>query len=207
VPESVKEDYAALLRSFLEMDVPSGKNGENAPFDIRLSAEAECLRRSFADRIELAMREGAPLEYMRDWAAKLPGQTMRLAGVLHLFAHSDGVHAPVDEAMHAAIHLSTVLTEHAKAAFALMGADDNMACAKRILSWIHRERSASSPTFTGRECFQALWGSYPRMTSINAGLSVLEERFYIFIIPPEPGKVGRNSQRYRVNPALFTGMR
>lgn len=207
MPESVKEDYATLLRSFLEMDVPRGKNGENVPFDIRLAAEAERLRKNFADRIELAMREGAALEYMRDWAAKLPGQTVRLAGVLHFFAHSGDIHAPIDEAMHAAIHLSTALIEHAKAAFALMGADENMACAKHILSWILRTRSPASPTFTGRECFQALRGSYPRMTSINAGLAVLEERFYIFSIPPEPGKVGRNSQRFRVNLALFTDTR
>ncbi len=63
-----------------------------------------------------------------------------------------------------------------------------MACAKRILSWIYRERSAASPAFTGRECFQALRGSYPRMASISAGLSVLKEQFYS--IPPEPGKSG-----------------
>lgn len=206
VPEKVKEDYAVLLRRVLEAEIPIGKTGRAVPFDIPLSAEAKTIRQHFAERIEVAMREGAALEYMRDWAAKLPGQTVRLAGVLHFFTHStDAFHQPISgETMHTAVTLSDSLTEHAKAAFSLMGADDNMACAKRILSWALRECTATSPIFTGRECFQGLRGSYPRMASINAGLSVLEERFYIFSIPPEPGKVGRNSQRYRINPTLFS---
>ena len=204
VPESTKEQYAQLLRSILEMDVPTRKNGDT-PIPIRLSAEAERLRQSFAVQIELAMREGAALEHMRDWAAKLPGQTVRLAGVLHCFAHPEAIHLPISEdTMRAAINLSTSLIEHAKAAFALMGADDNMVCARHILTWIRRTRSKFSPIFTGRECFQALRSSYTRMANINAGLEVLEERYYIFSIPPEPGKVGRHSQWYRVNPALFS---
>jgi hypothetical protein len=95
---------------------------------------------------------------------------------------------------------------HAKAAFALMGSDENVACAKHILSWMFRQRTVDSPVFTGRECFQALRGSYPRMASINAGLAVLEERFFISSLPPEKGKVGRHSQRYGINMALFGGV-
>jgi len=108
--------------------------------------------------------------------------------------------------MQQALGLAAVLTEHAKAAFALMGADPDIECAKHILAWIVDRRVDA---FQAREAFQAVKGRYSKMELVKAGLSILEERAYIFpaqVPTREPGKAGRPpSPGYSVNSLAFGG--
>lgn len=62
---------------------------------------------------------------MRDWGGKLPGQTLRLAGLVHVTLHQNPSAENIDaQLMEAAINLSGHFIEHAKAAYSLLGADD-----------------------------------------------------------------------------------
>lgn len=65
--------------------------------------------------------------------------------------------------MVAALDLAAVLADHAILAFAEMGADSVIECAKRILRWIVDEQVAS---FSARDAFEAVKGRYPKMDMI-----------------------------------------
>lgn len=175
-------------------------NDGQRPHLLRLDDEARRLWLDFAQGIERQLAEGGSLHTMRDWGGKLPGQTLRLAGLVHVTLHTVPQEAWIDAAlMTAAIRLSEYLIEHAKAAYNLLGTDDTIECAKAILKWLVSERLDS---FTARACLEKIKGRWPRMEQVNPGLSVLEDRGYILPEVVESPKRGRPSRVYLVNPAL-----
>jgi hypothetical protein len=95
------------------------------------------------------------------------------------------------------------LSEHALAVFNMMGADPDIEGAKRVWRWIEAGRGRS---FTARDCFQSLKGSFKKMEALNPALAVLVERAYIFAVDAETGGPGRKpSPSYQVNPKLTEG--
>jgi hypothetical protein len=68
------------------------------------------------------------------------------------------------------------LIDHAKAAFAEMGADAVVASAKAILRWIEHKGLTS---FRRRDLHQGMRGSFKRVLEIDAPLAVLSERRFI----------------------------
>jgi hypothetical protein len=77
---------------------------------------------------------------MTDWGGKIVGAVVRIAGLLHmtdLAGAGDAWKSPISEAtVERAIVIGLYLIPHAKAAFAEMGADENIEKAKVILRWI-----------------------------------------------------------------------
>jgi len=202
IPKTIFANYAGKIRSLLNLKLADGGRAN----DIRLTPEAEQTRLALAQHIETKMRPGEELAHIRDWAGKLVGNTTRLAGVLHFFKHDDGLATKIDnETMQCAAYLAGVMVDHARAAFGLMGADPDIECAKTIAEWIARPRPEPLEQFTGRDCFNSLRGRFQKMPEINAGLNILEERFFIRKITERAVKVGRPTQLYQVNPALFGG--
>jgi hypothetical protein len=102
--------------------------------------------------------------------------------------------------MEKALDIAALCVDHAKAAFELMGSDQKNECAKHILKWIKREGAGN---FTARGCGQAVKGRYKRMTEVNEGLVILDERFFIRKKTCAEGGAGRPSQGYEVNPQLW----
>jgi hypothetical protein len=199
----VKAAYAEKLLKMLAIQPLNFPPVGIVPLPVCLSPEAEDLRRVLATHIEVQSREGGELESMREWASKLPGNILRVAGQLHCFTHDIPQAVRITrETIYAAIEIASALIQHAKCAFALMGADPNIECAKKILAWLKRTGLAE---FSGRDCLNALKGIYRRMPQITAGLTVLEERNYIARCDvPASGRVGRPaSPVYRVNPKVF----
>ncbi|MBO4793198.1 MAG: DUF3987 domain-containing protein, partial [Deltaproteobacteria bacterium] len=103
------------------------------------------------------------------------------------------------ETMRQACALGSFLVEHAKAAYALMGTDETLEGAKKILSWIRRKHAGR---FTTQEAWQALRGTFHHMPSLREALKELEDRFYLYEIPAEgqagPGR--KPAPSYLVNP-------
>ena len=162
------------------------------------SSEGLALWHEFAASVESEMRPGGAFEHFRDWSGKLPGQALRLAGLLHLFkAPGQGT---IDSAtVQAAIGLAALCADHANAVFALMGAAPEVECARKILAWVQRNGKES---FSVRDCFNSLRGSFPKVEELNKGFGVLVERYCIFEAPQET-KQGRPSKVYRVHPDLL----
>ena len=202
VPDAVAAMYHAAIEALLSFESPRNDYGESVPFVIRLSADARREWQEFAERVECNMRPQGTYEHIKDWAGKLPGAALRVAGILHCVMHAQRQPWTVDlslETMTHAVTVLTVLSQHALAVFDLMGADPTIDGARKVWRWIergHRDR------FTARQCFNDLRGSFPKMADLNPALEVLCERGYL--LPAEDGqsRPGRPSRLYTVNPTL-----
>ena len=69
-----------------------------------------------------------------------------------------------------------------------MGADPTIAAARSVWDWIERSRRSS---FTVREAFNAMRGTFPRVKYILEALVALEERGYVEVVEPPKGVPGR----------------
>ena len=202
IPQAVQNRYAAKIRGLLNLPWAFDPNGKPTAFLIQLDPEAYHAWVEFLRDIEATLGWGGELEQIADWGGKLPGASVRLAGLLHLVQHdAPHQHQISLGTMQQALGLAKVLIAHAKAAFALMGADPDIECAKHILAWIVDRRIDA---FQARDAFEKVKGRYPKMEQVRAGLSILDDRAYIFPAPSperEPGRPGRSpSPRYIVNP-------
>lgn len=196
IPDAISSDHDAHIHALLRFKRP-----ETGPYTIVLSDEAYEEWHEFAAQVEVSMREGGRFEQIQDWAGKLPGAAARIAGNLHVAELALGM--PADsklsiDTMRRALQFAAVLGAHAVAAFDLMGADEALKGARKVWSWIQRERK---PQFTFRDCFNALRGTFPRTADLERPIEVLIERHHVALLesPPRPG---RPSRIYEVNPKL-----
>ncbi|MGO9056244.1 MAG: DUF3987 domain-containing protein [Candidatus Binataceae bacterium] len=197
VPATISDEYARNVRALLEVRRP-----ETGAYTITLTSGARQELREFAAAVEHDLRDGERFEQVRDWAGKLPGAGARIAGLLHCAKHCLG--NPDNEAidlgtMRHALDLAAVLTYHALAAFDLMGADLVVKDARKVWAWIKRQRKS---TFTFRDCFRALQGTFPRAEHLEPAIVALVERGYIAPQEKARSTVGRPTRTFEVNPVL-----
>ncbi len=129
-----------------------------------------------------------------DWANKLPGEVLRIAGALHALrtGHLGGT---VDaETMAAALTLAEYFTGHAVAIFGRMGADDATDDAAGVLRWLRTR----SPEFSTRDiCRSRDWPT----ERVQAALDLLERYGWVRKNPARGGP-GRPPERWQTNPAI-----
>ena len=187
VPFDVSEAWRQTLLGLLSLPWALDEHGEKTAFIVHLDRDAYILWRQFAEKVETEMR--GEFECMTDWAGKFPGQAVRLAGLIHCATvaapHITNIGL---ETMRAALGLAAILADHAKAAYSLMGSDPAQECAKSILRWIERDHVER---FTARDALRAVRGRFPTMEAINPGLTVLEERGFVFPVEMQRGGAGR----------------
>ena len=167
------------------------EHGIEHPHLLRLSEEAYSEHHAFAQAIEVRMQPGQELEQFTDWAGKAPGAAARLAGVLHGIKHAHGKpwEATITaETLTSALDIMAVISHHSLAALSMMGADPTIAAARVVWDWIERSRLER---FTVREAFNALRGTFPRVTGLREALDVLEERGYLEVFEPPREGPGR----------------
>ena len=194
VPVEVREAYHQAITQLLQLRPQEG----GQPHRLRFSDEAFREWKAFQRHVEDELRDGGTFEHIRDWAGKLPGAVARLAGILHCADHAGGdphagpIELPVTES---ALAIGALLERHALAAFCLMDVDSTLDEAQKVWAWGLRQRQA---TFSQRECFHALQGTFHEMAAIRPAFEILGERGYLFPLPIDK-RVGRPSPRYRVN--------
>lgn len=178
------------------------------PAVLMLTPEARRLLSGYQEEIEPRLRaSGGDLADLRDWASKLAGATVRLAGLLHLAGHlSDGYQRPIEaDTMERAIQLGRYFTEHARGAFRQMGMDPVLGNAQVILAWIKRTRASD---FSKRELFRGVQSSeFQKSANLDEPLAVLAEHGYVRLAEsPSSGKRGGRpaSPRYAVNPEVLS---
>jgi hypothetical protein len=194
-----------MLFALLSFEPARDAAGESIPFVIRLSPDAANEWREFAERVEVNLRPQGLYEHIKDWAGKLPGAALRVAGNLHCVERNSQqpwATAISLEAMRGAVTVLTVLSQHALAVFGLMGTDPTIEGARKVWRWIERERHAA---ITARQCFEAVRGTYQTMAEVDPLLSVLVERGYLIEQEPPAKGRGRPSRPYLVNPRLTEG--
>lgn len=204
VPSSVETAYHRMIEALLAF-LPPTEDGQLAAHRLRPSPEAHREWKEFALTVERDMRPGARYEHMTDWAGKLPGAAVRVAGLFHCVQHAHAYphDVPIDLAtMQQALALLAILSAHALAVFDLMGADPALDGARRVWRWIDQGRRS---TFTARECFQELRGTFHRMADLDQAFAVLCERSYLLSGDVPRTGPGRPSRPYIVSPTLTKG--
>lgn len=177
------------------------------PITLELSADAYRIWLSFAGEVEKGLAPGGEFEGMQDWGGKVAGAVIRIAGLFHIATHGRPEDLKItSETMQQASYMGAFLAEHAKAAYALMGADESTERARRVLEWIRRQ---AADRFTVRDCWQAVkqQTAFPHVDAVHDALKELEERDFIRELPAQekrgPGR--KPSPVYAVNPFTLRG--
>lgn len=202
MPANVENAYRArmakLYRSLSAID---------EPLTVGLDEDATEAFRSLRARLEPRLGDAGNLAHVRDWAGKLAGATLRLAGQLHVARRLEsGWVVPIDAAtMDGAVTLAEeYLIPHALAAFDLMGADEATDHARVVAKW-----AAELPTgrFTLREAHRQHAALLRTAEQVSAVLVLLEGHGWIQQVqppPPNPRGGRKPGPAYLVNPNALT---
>ena len=199
IPATVAARYHAGLLDLLEI-TPQVIDGREVPRRLTLTPEALESWQAFAAMIEQRQGTDGDLEAIQDWSGKLPGAALRIAGNFHLVEHGCSPPALIASAtIEMALDLCALLIDHAKAAFAMMEADQTTADAKAVYKWIMEEKLARFKT-------SELWGKFKgRFTGktdrLEKAVKELQAR-HIITVETEPTK-GRAAKVYIANPLLW----
>lgn len=200
VSEDVYRGYDSLIRNLLDDEQLA------EPELITLSLKADKLLEAFAEDLEPKIR--TEFADIADWVGKLTGAVLRIAGILcraSVHRSHDFLDDPppliVDEkTMENAISIGQYFTEHAKAAFSLMGADAMVKQCKYVLSVITKNGLVE---FSRRDIMR-LCRSIKTVDEAQPILNHLAD--YGYIAPKEEtysGKGRPSAQTYLVNPCLY----
>ncbi|MFR1510381.1 MAG: YfjI family protein [Coprococcus sp.] len=203
-PEA-KKNYEDLVKELLSLP----DLGDFVDNTIKLSPEADKLSEEFNQWIEVRLTN--EFEMIEDWAGKLHGQVMRIAGLFHIVEHrANAVNVPMSvETLQNAIDFGKYYLEHAKAAFELAGlADppeikDAIYIVNRIAPESKNSRNSNIRRITKRDAWQLCKGHFSCLNEMEPGLNALIEHGYIAIIPVSTGKRGRPSDVICINPEYF----
>jgi replicative DNA helicase len=179
---------------------------------VNLSTPSRALFFSFKGWVEPQLGPYGNFHTIADWANKLPGAVLRVAGLLHMAQvaaynsyNPQNSNDEIDEAtMHRAIRLAHYLIPHAQAAYAEIGADPSVEGARSVLRWIEK---TGLRAFAKQECYQGCKGTLKRADDLNPVLSLLCDHGYLREIeaPDRVGPGRKAAPSYEVNPVFFDG--
>jgi hypothetical protein len=209
VPITIREGYNQKIHSLLRLGFDKDEKGQQRSYCLHLSPEAKELYLAFAKWVEPQLAEGGQLGNVDDWAGKLVGAVIRLAGILHMAEHAGDAtpwnHPITSETLERAIGIGQYLIPHAKAAFAQMSVDPVIEDAKFVLRWIERQGFSS---FTERDAFEGTKSRFKKMANLRPALGILVEHGFIRQVqqvpPSGPGR--RPSPTFEVNPQSHSHM-
>ena len=163
--------------------------------------------------LEPQLGERGAMAGITDWASKLAGAVLRVAGLLHLASlashnsHNSQNDARVipAETVEQAISFAPYLLEHARAAYAEIGANPASEPARVVVRWIEK---TGTTVFTKRDCWQGTrGGAIGKTDDLDPALEMLTEHGYIREEQREEQRAGpgrKPSPRYEVNPRVFS---
>lgn len=204
LPDPVPDDVAALYeRNVIALTLALADWTD--PAVLQLTPEADKVVQGFQDRMEpkLAARGGS-LGHISDWASKLHGAAVRIAGLLHLAQHLDPAHSqPVTaDTMRAAVTLADYFAAHALAVFDRMGANEAAERARSVLDVLKAQHWAE---VSKRDVFAKLSRSeFPTVTELDTALALLEDHGYVRAqaVLRNSGRGRPPSPRYLIHPSL-----
>ena len=194
IAEVTAENYYNLIKILLNYQA-------NEPKIITLSDKTYAVLKEFAEKIEPMLID--ELADIVDFAGKFVGSVLRIAGLLYIaerlpFTADELI---LDECfMRSAITIGEYFLEHAKAAYQLMGADENMKNAEYILQKIIKNHiSQATKTELVRICRK--FKSTEQMTE---SLKILVDYNYLREVEQEYNGAGRRPENiYITNPQIF----
>lgn len=148
---------------------------EDAPEEWTLTGDALDLWQEFREQIEPMMRPGGELEPVMDWAGKLPGLVLRVAGLLHPLMRGLDCDEIGADTMSRALAIGWALIPHARAVFEGLGADAAQSDARRIFPVLLAKVKAGETEIAKTEIVRALH-SHLSGARLDRALQALQER-------------------------------
>lgn len=195
VPTEVKSRYEVGMKGLLSITMVTNDAGYEVPRKLTLDPGAFKAYKDFDRKVEAMLAQDGELADMGDWGAKLPGNALRVAGLMHLVECGADSTVICKDTMASAVHLCELLLDHAKAAFGMAGAIKPNADAKKVFDWIE---SCKFKMFTKTECHEQ-FKSWNKEKLDNA-LTELVKRNIIKV--QKELTSGRTATHYISNPTL-----
>lgn len=198
IPEETKEEYKKLIYNFLTLPI------EETPKLLKLSSEANQAIEEFFYWLEPQLAD--ELSFMGDWAGKLVGTCLRIAGILHLmdFTNISNNNDIISlETAEKAITISKYFLEHSKYAYMIMGVDKEMQKAKYILQKIEKQ---TENLLKRHEIFKMSRNrDIHNVQDIEKALQILLDNEYIRELPTirKEGAGRKPDITYELNPLYF----
>ncbi|MDD2535958.1 MAG: YfjI family protein [Macromonas bipunctata] len=197
IPPELKDAYEKRLFQLLEARM---NTKTEAPTVLEFSDSAREMWLDFAQAIEDGQGAGRQFDGITDWTGKLPGAVARIAALMELAdvgLQAETVH---EVSMQKAIELAWLLVEHARAAFGLLGADEQDGDAAAVLRWI---KAQGEPEFSQRDAQKAMEGRFRNVKRLVEAMERLETS-HVVRRYMQRNKGARPSIRYAVNPACLS---
>ena len=197
IPPDLEIAYQRLVSKLLEIPYPT--NGILPIINLSPSAQNEVIR--FHDWLEPKLVD--ELEYMESWGAKLLGNMLRIAGMLHCAKNSN---APSEtslssETVQQAIAISKYFLHHAKCVHNLLGTDKDMQLAKHVTKKLQNQEERELSKY---QIFRLCRGSFQRVDDLNPILDILIEFGYLKErTHPAPTGGRPRANTYLLNPNFF----
>lgn len=204
ISDDVKDAYEASIKAMVTQLWADKKR-----LTLELDEKSADSFRSFWIDLEPRHAADGDLSSVEGWAKKLPGQVLRIASVLELFAEPASLTVG-GRAMDDAIAMVPYLVAHARLVADLMSGQrrSSLGPARDIREWL---RSTRTEVFAVADAQRALRGRAwcGSVEDVDAAVAVLEERSWVAQLPqPEraPGTRGRPPKsRFAVHPSLWSG--
>ena len=170
---AVRDAFAARLTALLDLDRPS------EPHTLELDDRAAQVLDVRMKSIERALRPEGEFSPITEWASKLTGQILRIAGILWVAGHAGrgSYRGTIDvETIERAVELGRYAAAHSRIAHSAVGVDPGLRGAEALLRWTRRRKVAR---FTVRRAHRDLHRHLRRADDVRAALDLLEERGYV----------------------------
>jgi len=195
IPADVSAGYAKLITTILGRRYISDPTTRKiVPYTIGLSTDAYDRWVEFSADNEIKLKRFGQFAKMTDWAGKLPGAVIRIAGLFHVAEHASGTpesHEIDTATIDKAIALMDVASEHTRAVLDLMGQNEDLEIAKKIWAWVEKK---SPRSFTWHQ-FQQSFKNRTYWPQIHLGLDALVDRDYLVPVTSDSRTTG-----FQVNP-------
>jgi hypothetical protein len=201
VPMALREAYddaiAGLLPDPSEI-VADAVDGDPAPVSLYLSPDALEVWQQFQEDIEPRMRPDGNLTSILDWAGKLPGMALRIAGLIHPL-QSTG-HEIGKDAMQRAVALAHALIPHARAVFDGLGGDAAQADARKLFAFLLGRAAAGDVDVSKTDLTKAVHGHLSG-ARLDRAIQALQDRA-ILGQGASVSTGGRSRMMYPINPRI-----
>lgn len=211
VPTDITTAWARCVTRLLEMG-PATRDADDGypiPHRLRLTPLAHQIHIAFREDIEVSLGRHGYLADITDWASKLAGAAVRIAGLLHIISTPENQQPQdrlISEAtMQSAIDIADYFTEHALMFFdALAGEDGGAISAAQIVL----EELQMMATDSGHEAFTVSRRNlhnrlrkrkqFKKITDLDEPLERLESHGFVQMSTERTG--GRPSKIIHFNP-------
>lgn len=195
-----KNNYMNALARLMAMPT------SETPRIIELSEGAKQMANAYFDEIEGILKE-MPATPLKAWIGKLHGQTMKIAGVLHVMEHiekSDLILVS-EKTMKNAIEMGRYFLAHARYTYKASGMSDRPEekDAKYILKRIEESAKPAKPAkLSKKEVFDLCKDKtgFEKVEYLNDGLNELVRRGYIRIVKQQNPNGGRPTEIIEFSP-------